>query len=138
MGSLYNDIEPYDKEIDDINEKILKLKNTITELTYKKDEQLRKKVNTTLIRYSNADDRRKILEEAKNLGYSEKEMQRFEILFNNWNQDNITNEDVDELVEIEKYINLKKSVNNEAEITQRKNLCTKIGNFFSRYKEEEL
>lgn len=105
MGIWKKDpIKTYDNQLGKIDQEELQLIKRLEDLRKLKEDTLDNRRNAGLRKYMNESKRNNLLQEAERLGYSHDDIARLKKHSDDWNQDNISNEVIDEFENLGKYI----------------------------------
>lgn len=105
MGIWKKDpIKTYDNKLGKIDQEKLQLMKRLEYLSKVEKDILDNRRNAGLKKYMNEGNRNDLLQEAERLGYSHDDIERLKKYSDDWNQDNISNEIIDEFENIGKYI----------------------------------
>lgn len=105
MGIWKKDpIKTYDNQLGKIDQEELQLLKRLEDLRKLKEDTLYNRRNVGLRKYMNESNRNDLLKEAERLGYSHDDIAKLKKYSDDWNQDNISNEIIDEFENLGKYI----------------------------------
>lgn len=105
MGIWKKDpIKTYDNQLGKLDQEELWLMKRLEDVRKLKADTLDNRRNAGPKKYMNAGKRNNLLSEAERLGYSHDEIARLKKCSDDWNQDNISNEVIDEFENLGKYI----------------------------------
>lgn len=99
-----NQLEEYDNQLGKIQQEKMRLKKRMEELEDLEKNTLDIRRDTGLRIYMNEDKRERLLREAEELGFSHESIEELRTQIKDWNQDNVSNEMIDELENLKKYI----------------------------------
>ena len=99
-----NQLEEYDNQLGKIQQEKTWLKKRMEELEELEKNTFDIRRDTGLRMYMNEDKRERLLREAEELGFSHEGIEELRIRIKDWNQDNVSNEIIDELENLKKYI----------------------------------
>lgn len=105
MGIWKKDqLQKCDNELDKLRQERLRLNKRLKELDDLESNILNNRKDIGIKKYLNAEKRRHLLDEAEKLGFSHEAIEFLREKTQDWNQDNISNEIIDEFENLEKYI----------------------------------
>lgn len=99
-----NPLGKYDNQVEKVEQSILVSKKRLEQQYELKSNILSERRDAGIKRYLNRDKRETLLNDAEQFGYSHDEIDRLRNDTKDWNQDNISNEIIDDLVELENYV----------------------------------
>lgn len=114
-----NPLVQYDNQLGKIRQEKLQLKKRLEELDDQEIDTLNNRRDAGIKKYMSNEKRKRLLDEAETLGFSHEEIQALRVYVDNWNQDIVTNAIIDELENLEKYI--------EKQAPHKKNPLYKLG-----------
>lgn len=99
-----NPLEEYDNQLGKIQQEKLQIKKRLEELDILETNTLENRKDAGLRMYMKVEKREKLFLEAEELGYSHEIIESLRNQTEDWNQDNITNELLDEIENLNVYI----------------------------------
>jgi len=99
-----NPLEEYDNQLGKIQQEKLQIKKRLEELEILETNTLENRKDAGLRMYMKVEKREKLFLEAEELGYSHEIIENLRNQTEDWNQDNITNEVLDEIENLNVYI----------------------------------
>ena len=99
-----NLLESYDNQLGRIRQEKLGLKKRLQELDELENNTLSERKNAGIKKYLDENKRNNILNEAEKLGFSHEAIEKLRDIARDWNQDNVSNDIIDEFVNLESYI----------------------------------
>lgn len=99
-----NPLEEYDNKLGKIQQEKLQIKKRLEELEILETNTLENRKDAGLRMYMKVEKREKLFLEAEELGYSHEIIENLRNQTEDWNQDNITNEVLDEIENLNVYI----------------------------------
>ncbi|WP_444240619.1 hypothetical protein [Eshraghiella crossota] len=99
-----NPLEEYDNKLGKIQQEKLQIKKRLEELETLETNTLENRKDAGLRMYMKVEKREKLFLEAEKLGYSHEIIENLRNQTEDWNQDNITNEVLDEIENLNVYI----------------------------------
>lgn len=99
-----NPLEEYDNQLGKIQQEKLQIKKRMEELEALEKNTLESRKDAGLRMYMKVEKRERLFSEAEELGFSHEIIENLRNQTEDWNQDNITNEVIDELENLNVYI----------------------------------